>query len=141
MAPPSRPDPRPTVALVATLLLLGVPSLFLTARLSPPASTAEQTPVPSSYPQSALPGYEVFEDQPGLGTGRVGMRIAILSPDADQAGVRDLLRALLGEQMGFVYVYQDAAGMKRDEWMARIVRTAAGEGAVVDFTGWPEGRS
>lgn len=83
----------------------------------------------------------MLEHQPGLGAGRVGMRIAILSPDANQAGVRDLLRALLGEQTGFVDVYENAAALERDEWMARIVRTAAGEGAEVDVTGWPEGRS
>lgn len=140
MAPPSHPGPRTKLILMATLLL-GIPALILTTRPSPPARSAAQSPAASTYPKSALPGYEVLEDQPGLGAGRVGMRIAILSPDAAQAGVRDLLRALLGEQTGFVYVYQDAAGMKRDEWMARIVRTVAGEGAEVDFTGWPQGRN
>jgi len=123
------------------MVLLGIPALILTTRPSPPARTAEQNLPASTFPKSALPGYEVLEDQPGLGVGRVGMRIAILTPDADQAGVRDLLRALLGEQTGFVYVYENAAALERDEWMARIVRTAASEGAEVDFTGWPEGRS
>lgn len=140
MAPPSQPTPRTRLVLMATLLL-GIPALVLTTRPSPPARTEEQSLPASTYPKSTLPGYEVLEDQPGLGAGRVGMRIAILSPDADQAGVRDLMRALLGEQMGFVYVYEDAAALERDEWMARIVRTAAGEGVEVDFTGWPEGRS
>lgn len=137
---PSQPSPRTRLVLMATLLL-GIPALILTTRPSPPVRTAAQSPAASNSPRSALPGYKVLEHQPGLGAGRVGMRIAILSPDANQAGVRDLLRALLGEQTGFVDVYENAAALERDEWMARIVRTAAGEGAEVDVTGWPEGRS